>query len=60
MTIFDTDSAAPLASTKNWPPFYPLLTHDINHDLPVSTQSLATKSLHLWYRKFRGMNLKYF
>lgn len=37
-----------MVNEKNWPPFFPLLYHDIEAELPSSGQSIAKSSFFIW------------
>ena len=36
--------------SKNWPPFFPLVYHDIEAEVPAAGQDLAKRSFFIWQR----------
>jgi len=41
-------SAGVFIEDKNWPPFVPILHHDIANDIPGHTQQLQTYAYYSW------------
>lgn len=48
LMVYEKTAGIPTADDRNWPPFFPIIHHDIANEIPVHAQKLQYLAFASW------------